>query len=102
MKKSIIILAAVLVLTIASIGIFWWYHPTHAAFNDRFVLGNTMDNIIGRYGQPYTSTATSLTYKVKANTPELFMGYDDSLWYVVTFEDGVAAEVSLREGTPGG
>ncbi len=102
MKKSIAITAVLLVLTVASIGIFWWYHPTHAAFNDRFVLGNTMDNIIGRYGQPYSTTATSLTYKVKDNTPELFMSRDDSLWYVVTFEDGIATDVSLREGTPGG
>ncbi len=102
MKKSILIIAAVLVLTAASIGIFWWYHPTHISFNDRFVLGNTMDNIIERYGQPYTSTVTSLTYKVRDNTPELFMSYDDSLWYVVTFEGGIASEVTLREGTPGG
>ncbi len=102
MKKSIAVIAVIFVLVVASIGIFWWYHPTHASFNDRFVLGNTRDNIIDRYGQPYSTTATSLTYKVKDNTPELFMSYDNSLWYVVTFESGVAIDVHLQEGTPGG
>ncbi len=103
MKRKIFIAAmcAVLVLAIRG-GIFWYYHPTHYKFNDRFVIGNTKDEIIERYGNPYSSDEISITYMIKDNTPDLVMSYDDSLWYVIVFKDGVADRVYLREGYLGG
>lgn len=39
---------------------------------------------------------------IRDNTSELIMSYDNSLWYEIYFENGVAAEVKLREGYVGG
>ena len=42
------------------------------------------------------------TYMIRDDTPEWIMGYDNSLWYEIYFEDGVAVEVALRKGYLGG
>ena len=33
-----------------SIKIFQYNHPTHYKFNDRFIIGNTIENIEAEYG----------------------------------------------------
>ena len=43
-----------------------------------------------------------MTYKIRDNTPEWVMSYDDSLWYEIYFHDGIAEYVKLREGYLGG
>ena len=89
-------------------GIFRYFHPTHASFNDRFVLGNTAAEIVARYGEfdrIYEDNNRNLTkaeYMIRNNTPELIMSYDNSLWYEIYFQDGVAIKVSLQEGYIGG
>ena len=85
-----------------------YYHPTHFAYNDRFIIGNTQEKIIEKYGEFYSTQKNSdgeITcgiYKIRDNTPELIMSYDDSLWYEIYFENGKAVEVKLREGYIGG
>ncbi len=107
-KKIIIILVSVVLLIVAFICVFKYYHPTHFAYNDRFIIGNTQEKIIEKYGEFYgTSTnddgeITYGVYMIRDNTPELIMGYDDSLWYEVYFENGIAVKVDLREGYIGG
>ena len=89
-------------------GIFWYFHPTHILYNDRFILGNTVSEITKRYGQydrAYQDDALCLIkaeYMIRDNTPELVMSYDNSLWYEIYFQDGVAVSVALREGYIGG
>lgn len=39
---------------------------------------------------------------IRENTPELIMSYDNSLWYEIYFENGVAVKVNLLEGWYGG
>ena len=107
-KKIIIILASIVLIVIASICIFKYYHPTHFAYNDRFIIGNTQEEIIEKYGEfdgthknIYGETTCGV-YMIHGNTPEMIMSYDDSLFYEIYFEDGVAVEVKLREGHIGG
>lgn len=107
-KKILIILASVVLFIVISLGIFAYYHPTHYAYNDRFVIGNTREKIVKRYGEfdrVRTNEEGDITcgiYMIRDNTPELVMGYDDSLWYEIYFEDGIAVKVELREGYIGG
>ena len=107
-KKIIIILASIVLIVIASICIFKYYHPTHFAYNDRFIIGNTQEKIIEKYGE-FNGTRTNNdgnisygVYMIRDNTPELIMSYDNSLWYEIYFEDGKAVRVNLREGYIGG
>ncbi len=109
MKKRIFIILAIIVLIVAVfIGVFKYYHPTHFAYNDRFIIGNTKEKITEKYGE-FDGTRTNNdgeitygVYMISDNTPELIMGHDDSLWYEIYFENGVAVEVKLREGYIGG
>lgn len=107
-KKILIILASVVLLIVVSLSVFAYYHPTHYAYNDRFIIGNTEEKIVERYGEfdrIRTNQEGEITcgiYMIRDNSPELVMGYDDSLWYEIYFEDGVAVKVKLREGYIGG
>ncbi len=103
MKKVIIIISSVLVLfVVAIIGLFKYSHPTHYSFYDGYVIGKPIQKIIDRYGEPYRTTENTITYKIRDNTPEWIMSKDDSLWYVIVFENDAAVEVYLREGNIGG
>ena len=107
-KRIVIGLLAALCFLLLCGGIFRYFHPTHITFNDRFVLGNTANAITERYGEfdrTYENKSLSLVkaeYMIRDNTPELIMSYDNSLWYEIYFQDGVAVKVNLREGTVGG
>ncbi len=109
MKKKILItsICAIIVLAL-SIGIFWYYHPTYYKYNDRFIIGNTAEEIIEEYGEFSVVRRNEVgdmfcgVYKIRDNTPELIMSYDNSLWYEIYFEDGIAVSVRLQEGWYGG
>ena len=109
MKKKIriAVICAVVILAL-SIGIFWYYHPTHYKYNDRFIIGSTAEEIIQEYGQfsrVFRNRAGEMycgIYMVRDDTPEMIMGYDNSLWYEIYFENGIAVRVRLQEGWYGG
>ncbi len=100
MKKIIIIILVVLIIIAASV--FWYCHPTHPSFNDKYVIGSTAETIIKKYGEPYSSTEDTVIYMIRDDTPELIMGYDNSLWYVIELENSIAVNVYLRKGYLGG
>ena len=109
MKKKILfpLLFAAIVLALSAA--LWMYiHPTHYRFNDRAVLGSTETAIVEKYGAFSTSRRSEDgilicgAYMVRDNTPELIMSYDNSLWYEIYFEDGIAVSVRLQEGRYGG
>lgn len=107
MKKKIIISVCVVVSLAIFIGIYAYTHPTHFAYNDKLVIGSTEEEIVNKYGEFYGSrydegVITHATYKIRDNTPEWFMSYDNSLWYEIYFENGIAVRVKLREGYIGG
>ncbi len=108
MKKLFVVILSIILVFAVCGGAFWYYHPTHYKFNDRFIIGNTKEKIIEKYGKPYrensgiTENVFLLEYKIKGNTSEIVMGYDDSLWYVIVFKDNKAEKVYLRKGNIGG
>ena len=109
MKKKILLsVICTMILLVLSIGIFHYYHPTHYKFNDCFIIGKTEEDIVERYGEFTKSRRnesgeiTYGTYMIRDNTPELIMSYDDSLWYEIYFENGIAVKVRLQEGRRGG
>ena len=108
MKRIIAVTLTLLCLLLVCGGVVRLLRPTHYAYNDRFILGNVKEDIVDRYGEfsrEYTDECENLVkaeYQIRDNTPELIMSYDNSLWYEIYFQDGVAVEVALREGYIGG
>ena len=109
MKKKIIISVVCMAVLLSSLAaMFFYYHPTHYKYNDRFIIGYTADEIIERYGefsQAQRSEDGELTcgiYMIRDNTPEMIMSYDNSLWYEIYFQDGIAVSIKLQEGRRGG
>ena len=109
MKKKIIILVVCgILLSAILIANFFYYHPTHYKYNDHFIIGKTAEDIISRYGefsQSQRSEDGELTcgiYMIRDNTPEMIMSYDNSLWYEIYFQDGIAVKIRLQEGRRGG
>jgi len=109
MKKKILVFSICAVIALAiSIGIFSYFHPTHFKFNDRFIIGNSAEKIIARYGslsQIRRNDVGEITYgayMIRDNTPELIMSYDNSLWYEIYFENEIAVDVRLQRGWYGG
>lgn len=109
MKKKMLISAICAVVVLAlSISIFWYYHPTYYKYNDRFIIGATEEKIIEEYGKfsiVRRNEAGEMfcgVYKIRDNTPELIMSYDNSLWYEIYFEDGIAVSVRMQRGWYGG
>ena len=108
MKRTVTVILTLLCFLLICSGTFRYFHPTHYAYNDRFILGNTKEAIISRYGEftrEYSNNTNALVkaeYRIRDNTPELIMSYDNSLWYEIYFQNGVAVKVALREGYIGG
>lgn len=107
-KKTIIILTSIIFIVTTFICVFKYYHPTHFAYNDKFIIGNTQEKIIEKYGEFHgvyknnDGETTRGIYMIRDNTPEQIMSYDNSLWYEIYFEDNIAVKVKLREGYIGG
>ncbi len=108
MKKKIIIIlicAVFIAGIVTSVCIYKHYHPTYWRYNDSFIIGSTKEQIIEKYGEfdsQKDSSGNVESYMIRDNTPELIMSVDDSLWYDITFKDGVAVKVELRNGYTGG
>ena len=106
MKKRI--LAAVMLAAAVLAGLWLRYDRLPGGYSRGQILGRTPQQIQQRYGA-FTHTFYSTegvpgmgVYLVREDGPELIMGYDDSLWLVVDFEQGVASRVYTREGYLGG
>lgn len=89
---------------VLSIGAYWYFHPTHYKFNDRFIIGNTKKNIIEKYGEfaygEYDESGVYLHAEYLAshyNQPTYLYGLNRK-WYVIEFENDVAMKVEIREG----
>lgn len=110
-KKMFAVFSGILAVIIAAVicvQIFFYYHPTHYKFNDRFILGNTRENIEEKYGKlelyansgEYAMVGRYLAEKGYPDiTLESFLGapmYDR--YYSIYFdENGIAQKVELIE-----
>ncbi len=83
-KKMLAIAASALLLIGVCVCVFQYYHPTHFAYNDRWIIGSSKAEIEAKYGEFYhtgknTSGEISYgVYMIRDDTPELIMGYDNS------------------------
>ena len=108
MKKKWAFLLGAAAILLVVVCAFCYCHPTHYSYNDRVVIGNTKETIVERYGAFYEEEKDQNgelycgVYQIRDNTPEWIMGYDDSLWYEIYFENKVAVRVELRRGYIGG
>ena len=86
--------------------IFKYSHPTHYKFNDRFIVGNTIENIEAEYG-PLKSVGNTLDglkvgrYLAEKGTASFgaqAMGYSDvDVYYYIYFDSsGIAEKVRLK------
>ena len=109
MKKKMILDATCVFMVLAlTVGVYWYFHPTHYKFNDRAILGSTEGEILAKYdafskeARDADGNIQYAAYQLRENTPELIMSYDNSLWYEIYFENGVAVKVRLQKGWYGG
>lgn len=108
MKKRTLFCVLVFIDAAIGVGVYWFCHPTHFAYNNRIVIGSTADEITDKYGEFYSvsldknGNISKSVYMIRDNTPELVMSYDNSLWYDIYFADEIAIRVERREGYPGG
>lgn len=86
--------------------IFQYYHPTYYKYNDRFIIGNSIENIEDRYGplqfEGYTTDGLRVgRYFADEGVPDIDIAalwrptYD--LYYYIYFNaDGIAQKVDLK------
>ena len=111
-KKQIItlfsVIAAAVLIVVTTVSLFKFNYPTYYPYKDREIIGSTPEEIKEKYGEFWSQsmddsgTVTFAKYMIQENTPEWIMSYDNSIWYHIYFEDGVAVRVKLQEGHPGG
>ncbi|MBQ2676730.1 MAG: hypothetical protein IJF54_04960 [Clostridia bacterium] len=112
-KRNIIILISVLsalVLLISGIMVYKHFHSISYKYNDRFVLGNTIENIKDKYGEfdillSYNGDNHDEVHIAGYIIREQYKGllhYNNDEYYMIHFEDGIAVKVSMLDGNPGG
>lgn len=111
-KKQIVtlfsVIASTVLIVVTSVILFNHTYPTHYPYKDREIIGSTPEEIEAKYGEFWSQsmddsgTVTFAKYMIQENTPEWIMSYDNSIWYHIYFEDGVAVSVRLQKGRPGG
>jgi len=106
--KKLIITLAITLLLIG--GVFWYYHPTHYKYNDRFIIGSSIEEITSEYGDFdkvfYTDsdneTIRSAGYLVEDEKIGFF-GTSPEKYYMILFDaTGNAIKVSVEVGSWGG
>ena len=105
--KRIIITLIVSMLLIG--GVFWYYHPTHYKYNDRFIIGSSIEEITSEYGDFdkifYTdssnSTISGAGYLVQQEK-QGYLGTSPEKYYMIVFDStGKAISVSIGAGWGG-
>lgn len=117
-----IVICILLMLSLILV-VFFYYHPTYYKFNDRFIIGSSIDEIVERYGpfdgidfnnreayDKYAETkeysineVCSIRYSAREKVVD-FLGTTPPVYYEIFFDslDGIATRVSLVNGGKGG
>ncbi len=99
--KKIIVIAVLSILIVLSS--YWYTHPTHYRFCDKFIIGNTADKIEEKYGKfsrtfknDATGEISTSAYLVK-KADYSFKGSGTPQFYIISFdENDIAYKVSLE------
>ncbi len=110
-KKEITILfsviASAVLIVVTAVSLFNYTYPTFYPYKDREIIGSTPEEIEAKYGEFWAlyrneeNAPTLAKYMIREDAMD-YLGNDESLWYYIYFKDGVAVEVELQEGWPGG
>ncbi len=110
-KKALIVILSTVLIIIMLLGCYWYYHPTHYKYNDRFVIGNNISTIVKRYGEFdkifYNHEHDSQSgvdcggYIIKPRKVG-FLGTYPEKYYMIYFIDGKADSVAIESGGWGG
>lgn len=92
------------------VGVFWYYHPTHYKFNDRFIIGSSIEEITSEYGtfdKVFYTDTDNKTIRAAGYLVEDekigFLGTSLEKYYMIVFDaTGKAIKVSVEEGNWGG
>lgn len=104
-KKILLILISILIIVGGS---YWFEHPTHFQYSDRFVMGNTIDAITAKYGafdKVFTSEANAITHAGYVIEEQKVgpLGTTYEKYYWITFDlNGRAIRISIEDGGWGG
>ncbi len=104
-KKAIVIIVITIIITftIVPAGVYWYNHPTHYLYNDRWIIGKSASEIEEKYGEFEKHFSNSSGYCVK---PSRIDWWGDATWpeyYMIYFdENGIAYKVEVVEGGWGG
>lgn len=105
-KKTIWVIAIIIIVafTITFIGVYWYNHPTHYLYEDRWIIGKSAVQIRERYGEfDKEFGSSSKGYCVKPSRTDW---WGDATWpeyYMIYFdENGKAYEVDVVVGGWGG
>ncbi|NTW96673.1 MAG: hypothetical protein HGB31_08655 [Erysipelotrichaceae bacterium] len=100
-------LAALILLIVG--GFYWYDHPTHFKYNDRFIIGNQVSSIIDKYGKFdkifYVEDSTTEIYSagyIVEDAKVSFFGTSIEKYYMIYFKDGIAISVVIMIGGWGG
>ncbi len=102
-KRTIIIIVTIIVVfAIGFVGIYWYNHPTHYLFEDRWIIGKDANKIEQRYGDFDKEIGDSKGYCVEPARVGFF-GTSWPKYYMIYFdENGVAYKVQVEDGGWGG
>jgi hypothetical protein len=104
-KKILLILISFLIVVG---GWYWFEHPTDYRYSDRFVLGNTIDEITSKYGafdKVFTSDTNAITHAGYVIQEERVgpLGTTYEKYYWIKFDiNGKAIHISIEDGGWGG
>lgn len=90
------------------IGLFWYSHPTHFKYNDRFIIGRSSKQIVERYGEFDKVFYRDDGSEISAGgyvTETAKVGYLGTSWpkyYMIRFSEGKAVSVGIETGGWGG
>lgn len=100
------IITSLICFTIMSF--FWYFHPTHYKYNDRFIVGRSAKQIVERYGEFdkvfYSDEGTEISAAGYVTEPAKvgFLGTSWPKYYMIRFSEGIAVSVEIESGGWGG
>ncbi len=107
-RKILLAVGIPLLCLLAAVSVFFYFHPTHYRFNDRFVIGSTMEEIRARYGdfdkigyisEEDPSSIYCVSYLVQPRQRG-FLGTSKSKYYAIFLdENGIATRVEVVVGS---
>lgn len=101
-KLSIIIIGICSILIIAiCLILFCWSHSTCIKYNDWWIKGRHISEVIARYGEPDEEFGFDIGYYISDSDTRIMPDYQSRYYWMVCDENGIVRDVFVA-GYPGG